>query len=79
VKIATVVITCPGREEQCRATIELLHATDWPRSWPLVICRDEAVEGTRQHRQQMNARRAIYEGVAQDAQFILFLEDDVMF
>jgi hypothetical protein len=79
VKIATVVITCPGREAQCRATVESLHAADWPRHWPVVLCRDEAVDGTRQHRQQMNARRALLEGIAQDVPFILFLEDDVMF
>src|SRR5262249_18320102 len=79
VQIATVVITCPGREAQCRGTVESLHATDWPRNWPVVIARDEAVEGTRRHRQQINARRALFAGFAQYSPFILFLEDDVMF
>jgi hypothetical protein len=79
VKVATVVITCPGRDELCRATIGALRATGWPDTWPIVVSRDEAVEGTRQYRQQMNARSGLYAGIALEPDFIMFLEDDVAF
>ena len=78
-KIAAVVITCPGREELCRATVESLRATDWPETWPIGISSDQAVEGTRQHRQQMNAHAALLAGIELETQFILFLEDDLAF
>jgi hypothetical protein len=78
-KIAAVVITSSGREELCRTTIESLRATDWPETWPIIISRDEAVESTRQHRQQMNALTALRAVIELEPQFILFLEDDVVF
>jgi len=79
VKIATVVITCPGRETLCQGTIDALRATAWPGTWPILVSRDEAVEGTRQHRQQMNARSAVYAALALEPDFVMFLEDDVVF
>jgi len=79
VKIATVVITCPGRDELCRATVDSLRVTGWPDTWPVVVSLDEAVEGTKQHRQQMNARNALCAGIALEPDFIMFLEDDVAF
>jgi hypothetical protein len=78
-KIAAVVITCPGREELCQATVDALRATAWPESWPILVSRDAGVEGTRQHRQQMNARSAIAASIALEPDFIMFLEDDVVF
>lgn len=78
-KIAAVVITCSRREELCRGTIDALRATDWPETWPVIVSRDEAVDGTRQHRQQMNALSALRACIELEPQFILFLEDDVAF
>lgn len=77
--IATVVITCPGREELCRATIDTLRAAAWPDDWPVIVSEDEAGEGTRQHRQQMNAHAGLAAGVALQSDFIMFLEDDLAF
>ena len=70
-KIATVVITCPGRDELCRATVDSLRVTGWPDTWPVVVSLDEAVEGTKQHRQQMNARNALCAGIALEPDFIM--------
>jgi hypothetical protein len=78
-KIAAVVITCPGREDLCRSTIESLRSTDWPKTWPIITSRDKAVEGFKQHRQQMNALTALRAGIELEPEFILFLEDDVTF
>jgi hypothetical protein len=63
----------------CRSTVEGLEATDWPATWPILVSRDEAAEGSKQHRQQMNARNALYTALDLRTDFILFLEDDVMF
>ena len=43
-KIAAVVITCPGREAQCRATIDALHQTDWPETWPVIVSTDPLLD-----------------------------------
>ena len=79
VKIAAAIITCPGREAICQATVDALRATGWPEAWPILVSHDEAVDGTRQHRQQMNARNAVSAAIALEPDFVLFLEDDVVF
>jgi hypothetical protein len=78
-KIAAVVITCPGREAQCRATIDALHQTDWSETWPVILSTDSLLDGSRQHRQQLNALQALRACVELAADFILFLEDDLEF
>jgi predicted O-methyltransferase YrrM len=79
VKIAAVIITCQGREALCQSTADALRATGWPEAWPILVSRDEAAEGTRQHRQQMNARNALCAAIALEPDFVMFLEDDVVF
>ena len=78
-KMTAVVITCPGRDESCRQTLDGLRAAGWPDRWPVIVSKDEAVDGTKQHRQQMNARQGLQAAVASEPDFILFLEDDVAF
>ena len=77
--MTAVVITCAGRDESCRQTLDGLRAAGWPDRWPIIVSKDEAVEGTKQHRQQMNARQALQAGIEFEPDFILFLEDDVAF
>jgi hypothetical protein len=78
-RIAAVVITCGGREALCRATIDALHATDWSEAWPVIVSTDRLLDGTRQHRQQLNALDGLRAGIELAPNFILFLEDDLEF
>src|SRR5205823_14885078 len=78
-RIAAVIITCAGREEVCRGTVDALRATDWPGAWPVLVSWDHGIEGTPQHRQQLNALNALRAGIGLEPDFILFLEDDVAF
>src|SRR5262245_20610911 len=78
-KIAAVVITCRGREAQCRDTIDALHQADWPETWTSTVATQPWPERTRQHRQQLNALQGLRAGIELAADFILFLEDDLEF
>jgi Methyltransferase domain len=78
-RIAAVIITCAGREDVCRGTIDALKATDWPGAWPVLVSWDHGIDGSPQHRQQLNALNALRAGIGLEPDFILFLEDDVAF
>ena len=78
-KIAGVMITCPGRGLMLAATLKDLrqHEPDLP----LHIQLDESTSGRRQERQAQNSLAALTVGLNKfpDANVLLFLEDDIIF
>jgi len=85
--IAGVMITCPGREAQLKATLADLrvladgHQADGNQSLRLHIQMDETTCERRQERQEHNSLAALATGLNRfpDADVLLFFEDDIIF
>jgi hypothetical protein len=88
--IAGVMITCPGREAQLKATLadlrrcEVLadgHQADGNQSLRLHIQMDETTYERRQERQEHNSLAALTTGLNRfpEAEVLLFFEDDIIF
>src|SRR2546428_5154020 len=76
-EITAYILSCPEREQARRQTVENLCATDWLAQPEIEI--DNSNYKRRQERQERAARRLVHRAVADDSEFILFLEDDLQF
>jgi len=78
-KIAAVMITCPGREEMLKATLADLRSHE--PNLPVFVQRDETTFARRQERQEHNALAALQTGLNKfsEAEVLLFFEDDIIF
>src|SRR5688572_11659252 len=76
-KIAAHMISCQERQPVREQTLQNLRATDW--SEPVYLEIDEALYDRRQDRQEHTAFRLLEKASHGDADFILFLEDDLLF
>jgi len=83
INIAGVMITCPGREAVCKATLHDLRfgGDHWNRDLRLHIQKDETAFERRQERQEHNALAALTQGLNRfvEAEVLLFFEDDLIF
>ena len=75
--IAAYVLTCPGREPVLAQTLANLAATDWDDEARVVG--DTSSHKRRQARQEEGALRLLKHARDDEAQFVLFLEDDLEF
>ena len=84
-KIALVIITCPGRETLLKQTVESLTATDFtnPRgpAARIYIQKDETTFERKQERQEHNSLAALKKALdhPNPPDVILFCEDDILF
>jgi hypothetical protein len=76
-QLVAYMMSCEARRESRAQTLELLAATDWNEDVRVVL--DESTAERPQERHQQTARRLLEQGVADDADVILFLEDDLEF
>lgn len=76
-RLKAYVYTCPERREVCEGTLARFRATDWGED--PVACVDDGGGPTNTYRLAANARRALAAALADDADFFLFLEDDLLF
>jgi hypothetical protein len=83
--IAGVMITCPGREAQLKATLTDLRRcevlADGHQALRLHVQLDETTYERRQERQEHNSLAALTTGLNRfpDANVLLFFEDDIIF
>ena len=83
--IAGVMITCPGREAQLKATLTDLRRcevlADGHQALRLHVQLDETTYERRQERQEHNSLAALTTGLNRfpDAAVLLFFEDDIIF
>jgi len=77
-KIQPVIITCPEREELLKQTLAAFTATDWASHSP-IIHTDTSKFNRPQRRQEYNSRAALKVALKTATQFILFMEDDLIF
>ena len=83
--IAGVMITCPGREAQLKATLADLRRcevlADGHQALRLHVQLDETTYERRQERQEHNSLAALTTGLNRfpDAAVLLFFEDDIIF
>jgi hypothetical protein len=75
--IVAYVLSCPEREEMRARTLANLARTDWREDARVVV--DETSYDRRQERQERTALRLLEQALADDAPFVLFLEDDLEF
>lgn len=82
-KMALVIITCPGREAYLEATLKSLSNTDFelPFGEQVLVQRDTNTCERKQERQERNSLSALQNVLAEDrdAEVILFCEDDIIF
>ena len=71
------MLSCPMRALSCAQTMERLAATDWGE--PPVLVLDETAHPRRQERQLQAAHRLLERAVDDEAEVLLFLEDDLEF
>ncbi len=76
-KIQAVMISCPERNEIRARTLDSLRQTDWRE--PVRVEMDESKDTNYRRRQTRCAFRALTRGLEANADFILFLEDDLEF
>ncbi len=78
IRIAACMITCPPRADIRRRTLRSFAATDWGDA-PFHVQMDHGRAGDAVTRMIHNARRALTRSLEGDPDFILFLEDDLVF
>jgi hypothetical protein len=83
-KIALTIITCPGREDMLRRTLESLWKSDFIApgdffSEKVNIELDQNTCERRQERQERNSLAALEHALRFEADVILFCEDDLLF
>jgi hypothetical protein len=76
-RMTAYLISCPERESIRNQTLVNLQATDWAD--PPKIGIDHTTFERRQERQVHTALRLLQRAIAEDPEFILFLEDDLQF
>jgi hypothetical protein len=77
VRFSTLMLSCDDRAAARATTLASLGASGW--SWPVEIVLDDGVGSTRIERIRRGWRRVIQRASTTDAEFILLLEDDVVF
>jgi ADP-heptose:LPS heptosyltransferase len=77
-KICACMISCPERERVREETLRNLAATDWDHE-PVLVQIDPGVLQSPQARQAHNTRLALERSLEGDADYVLFLEDDLEF
>ncbi len=77
-KIKAVMISCVERDQLRPQTLANLAATDWGDN-PVWVQMDQALTERRQDRQEQTAFRALEKSLTFEADYILFLEDDLDF
>lgn len=77
-RIQPVMISCPEREPVRRRTIDNLRQTDWTDA-PVLLQVDPGTSSDRRARQTECALLGLRQGLASEADYILFLEDDLIF
>jgi hypothetical protein len=78
-RILPVMISCPDREALRERSLRSFAKTDWASEAPLVQIDSELEEPDRRIRQTRNTLRALRRGLETSAEYILFLEDDLIF
>jgi hypothetical protein len=76
-EIVAYMLSCAARDAVRADTLKRLAATDWPRE--VVVVLDETEAARPQERQERMARKVLERAAADDARFIVFLEDDLEF
>jgi len=76
--IAAWMITCPERAETRKATLASLAASDWP-DLPLRILVDHETVSDRVQRMLRQCRHALQKFLDHSAEYLLLLEDDLIF
>jgi hypothetical protein len=76
-KLEAVILTCPGRERLLAKTLKSLKATDW-KAKPIIVV-DQSEHPDRRERQIITCRRLLAEALQRPWDYLLFLEDDVVF
>jgi hypothetical protein len=76
-EISACILSCPERETLRSQTLKALAATDWGA--PARVELDSATSGNRQERQSQAALRLLQHSLDEKPDFILFLEDDLVF
>jgi hypothetical protein len=77
-KIKACMISCPEREQLRRQTLQNLAATDWGDE-PVLLQIDPGATECWQERQQHTTLLALEKCLQCDADYVLFLEDDLEF
>jgi hypothetical protein len=78
IRIAATMISCRARDQVRRQTLENLARTDW--AWPLPhVHLDDVSDGNAEQRQAQASYRALKASLDYQADYILFLEDDLDF
>ena len=72
------MISCSERDSVREATLKHLAATDWGDR-PVHVEMDRSTAQRRQERQEQTARLALQQGLEAEADYLLFLEDDLIF
>ncbi|MCL4177400.1 MAG: hypothetical protein KJ072_06605 [Verrucomicrobia bacterium] len=78
-KVVPVMISCADREALRRRTLESFGRTDWASEAPWVQIDTELDEEDRRIRQTRNTLKALRRGLESGGDYILFLEDDLVF
>jgi hypothetical protein len=78
IKIKACMISCAEREPLRRQTLQNLAATDWGDE-PVLLQIDPGTAPCRKERQEQATLRALQQSLQGDADYILFLEDDLDF
>jgi hypothetical protein len=76
-KMKAFMLSCPEREAMRARTLRNLAETDWDELCEVVV--DSTTFGRRQKRQEDSARALLVKAIASEADYILFLEDDLLF
>lgn len=76
-QFSTLVMSCSERSETLRATLERLEASGWPSAAELVL--DDGIGERRIDRIHRTWRRLIQRASEERSNFVLLLEDDVVF
>ena len=77
-RIRAVMISVPERASLRRATLAHLAASDWGDE-PVLVQMDRHSTGARVHHITRNGRQALERSLGTDADYVLFLEDDLLF
>lgn len=77
--ITAVMISCRSRAELRAATLANLAATDWPQDRMPLVRIDDSLAERPQQRQEENSQAALQLALDTTADWILFLEDDLIF
>ena len=76
-RIDAFILTCPLRKRALEATLASLNASDWPHA-PTIVCDREYGEGyDLRAAQSLNALELLKKASERNADYLLFLEDDV--